>query len=172
MSRRKNKLPIKFTDYQRFGLTEDFGKYVLNIGWTIHRNEIVASQLVIAAFLYLPSRVAHREWRIKKTVGRATKICLDHPQMIQKLVFERSERHEVTQEESQICDISPLLIRYIKDLVSFYMDYNSYYVVVGQTRYFLDYAPRHLEILDREVAPDLMRGGDKQMARAQKQIYA
>jgi hypothetical protein len=58
-----------------------------------------------------------------------------------------------------------------KNLVSFYLDYNSYYVVVGQTRYFLDYAPRRLEILDREVAPDLMRGGDKQLARVQKQIY-
>jgi hypothetical protein len=171
MSRWEHKLPMQFADYQRFGITEDFVKYLLNIGWTIHRNEIVASQLVITAFLYLQSRMAQLEGRTRKRVGKATKIFLDHPQIAQKLVFELSEKYEVAQEENQICDLSILIIRYIKDLVSFYLDYNSYYVVVGQTRYFLDYAPRHLEILDREVAPDLMRGGDKQLARAQKQIY-
>lgn len=171
MSRREHKLPLQFTDYQRFGITEDFIKYLLNIGWTIHRNEIVASQLVITAFLYLQSRVAQLEGRTRKSVGQAMKIFLDYPQIVQKLVFELSEKHEVAQEESQVCDVSTMLIRYLKALVSFYLDYNSYYVVVGQTRYFLDYAPRHLEILDRSVAPDLMRGGDKQLARAQKQIY-
>jgi hypothetical protein len=171
MSRREHKLPLQFADYQRFGITEDFIKYLLNIGWTIHRNEIVASQLVITAFLYLQSRVAQLEGRTRKSVGQAMKIFLDYPQIVQKLVFDLSEKHEVAQEESQVCDVSTLLIRYLKNLVSFYLDYNSYYVVVGQTRYFLDYAPRHLEMLDRTVAPDLMRGGDKQLARAQKQIY-
>ena len=32
MSRRGNKLPLQFTDYRRFGVTEDFVKYLLNIG--------------------------------------------------------------------------------------------------------------------------------------------
>ena len=171
MSRREHNLLLQFTGHQKSGFTEDFIKHLLNIGWTIHGNEIVASQLVITAFLYLQSRVAQLEGRARKNVGQAMKIFLDHPQIVQKLVFELSEKYEVAQEESQVCDVLTLLVRYIKNLVSFYLNYNSYYVVVGQTRYFLDYAPRHLEILDRKVAPELIRGGDKQMARAQKQIY-
>src|SRR5262245_35969189 len=171
MSRREHNLLLQFTGHQKSGFTEDFIKHLLNIGWTIHGNEIVASQLVITAFLYLQSRVAQLEGRTRKRVGQAMKIFLGYPQIVQKLVFELSEKYEVAQEESQVCDVSTLLIRYLKALVSFYLDYNSYYVVVGQTRYFLEYAPRYLQILDRSVAPDLMRGGDKQLARAQKQIY-
>src|SRR5262245_25668622 len=110
MSRREHKLPLQFTDYRRFGVTEDFVKYLLNIGWTIHKNEIVASQLVVAAFLYMQSRVAQLEGRTRKRVGKATKIVLDHPQIVQKLVFELSEKIEIAQEETQICDVSTLLI--------------------------------------------------------------
>ncbi|HKX26062.1 MAG TPA: hypothetical protein VJ302_00080 [Blastocatellia bacterium] len=171
MARREHKSPLQFADYRRFGVTEDFIKYLLDIGWTIHRNEIVASQLVITAFLYLQGRVTQLEGRARKRVGRAMKVFLDYPQIVQKLVFELSEKYEMAQEERHPCEVSTLLIRYIKALVSFYLDYNSYYVVVGQTRYFLDYAPRHLELLDREIAPDLLRGGDKQLTRVQKQIY-
>src|SRR5262249_41975416 len=163
--------PRCFAEYQKFGLTEDFVKFALDIGWTIHRNDIIATQLVIRGFLYLPSEMAGQDRRTKKKVSRGTKIYLDHPQMVQKLILILSEPYEREQEKANICALEDMLIRYLKHLVSYYLEHNSSHVVLGQARFLFDYEPRHLGWLYGKVVPDKIMGGDKQMKRIYEAIY-
>src|SRR5262249_2557038 len=90
---------------------------------------------------------------------------------VQKLIFILSEPYEREQEKANICALEDMLIRYLKHLVSYYLEHNSSHVALGQTRFLFDYEPRHLEWLYRKVATDKIMGGDKQMKRIYEAIY-
>lgn len=163
--------PPSFDDYARFGFTEDFILRALSIAYTLLGNKVVSGQKFAMAFGYLQGDMDAQKQRARKTTGMPTKIYLDQPQMVLKRLFELVEIVEKVQEKEQPCSEGDLLIRYIKCLISFYANHNSYYVLIGQNRFVHKYLPRQMEKLDHQIAPTEERGGDRKMAKVTKMLF-